>query len=239
MFQQAVLKLSESLNQLVKDKIEISGTVDDRNVLTDFGKRKEHYTMQNFLKSLDEVKKSALELGSSPITKQIHEILPGLETKDKLLLRKRVNELLELSKQAPSESQRGEFLLQVPQRMPREIADEVIADIRELERCYANHCFRSAVILCGRLLETALHRKYFEVTGFDILEKNPGIGLGNLIAKLAEKNVQLDPGLTQQIHIVNQVRIFSVHKKKESFYPSKEQTMAIILYTMDSLKKLF
>jgi hypothetical protein len=239
MFQQAVLKLSESLNQLVKDKIEISGTVDDRKVLTDFGKRKEHYTMQNFLKSLDEVKKSALELGSSPITKQIHEILPGLETKDKLLLRKRVNELLELSKQAPSESQRGEFLLQVPQRMPREIADEVIADIRELERCYANHCFRSAVILCGRLLETALHRKYFEVTGFDILEKNPGIGLGNLIAKLAEKNVQLDPGLTQQIHIVNQVRIFSVHKKKESFYPSKEQTMAIILYTMDSLKKLF
>ena len=84
-----------------------------------------------------------------------------------------------------------------------------------------------------------MHRKYFETTGKDILEKNPGIGLGNLIGKLSEKNVKFDPGLTHQIHLINQVRIFSVHKKKEAFYPNKDQANAMVLYTLDVLWKMF
>ena len=32
-----------------------------------------------------------------------------------------------------------------------------------------------------------------------------GIGLGNLIAKLKDKNVNLDPALTNQIHLINQL----------------------------------
>ncbi len=111
--------------------------------------------------------------------------------------------------------------------------------MQEIKKCYNSGCYRSAVVLCGRLLETALHRKYYETTGADILEKNPGIGLGNLIAKLTEKGVQLDPGLSHQIHLVNQVRIFSVHKKQRAFYPTKTQTNAIILFTTDTLEKLF
>ena len=112
-------------------------------------------------------------------------------------------------------------------------------DLEELDKCYKAKCYRSAVILCGRILETALHRKYYDATGRDILEKNPGIGLGNLIKKLKEKDVQLDPALTNQIHLINQVRVFSVHKKKEAFYPGKSQAYAIMLFTMDVLEKLF
>ena len=123
--------------------------------------------------------------------------------------------------------------------LPDAIKDDVLADIRETEKCMSSGCYRSATILCGRILETALHRKYFDVTGQDALEKNPGIGLGNLIAKLIEKNVSFDPGLTQQIHLINQVRVFSVHKKQEAFNPSKGQAEAIVLYTMDALEKLF
>ena len=37
----------------------------------------------------------------------------------------------------------------------------------------------------------------------------------------------------------NQVRVFSVHKKQQPFYPSKNQSQAIMLYTMDVLAKLF
>ena len=70
-------------------------------------------------------------------------------------------------------------------------------------------------------------------------EKNPGIGLGKLIAKMQEKGIQLDPGLTQQIHLINNIRIFSVHKKKELFTPSKQQTYAIIHFTLDIVNKLF
>lgn len=124
-------------------------------------------------------------------------------------------------------------------RLPAEILDEVKADLMEVDKCLENNCLRSAVVLCGRVLETALHRRYYEATGKDLLEKAPGIGLGKVIAKLSEAEVALDPGLTQQIHLINQVRVFSVHKKKEVFRPSREQAEAMVLYTKDILRKLF
>ncbi|MGM5487946.1 MAG: hypothetical protein ACQESG_03280 [Nanobdellota archaeon] len=123
--------------------------------------------------------------------------------------------------------------------LPSDIRDEVTMDIKELHKCFSSGCYRSVVVLCGRIIEVALHRKYFEVTGQDILEKNPGIGLGKLIAKLSEKNVAFDPGLTQQIHLINQVRVFSVHKKQEPFYPTESQSRAIMLFTLDVLEKMY
>lgn len=123
--------------------------------------------------------------------------------------------------------------------LPSDVRDEMSADIYELKRCFTSECYRSSVVLCGRLLETALHRKYFEVANNDLLEKSPGMGLGNLIAKMEEKGIKLDPGLTNQIHLVNQVRIYSVHKKQQPFNPGRTQANAIILYTFDVLKKLF
>ena len=123
--------------------------------------------------------------------------------------------------------------------LPDEIQENVQADVDELHKCFDAGCYRSAIILCGRIIETALHRKYFEVTGNDALEKEPGIGLGKLIARMNEKSVKLDPGLPQQIHFINQVRIFSVHTKQEAFNPSKNQAQATVLYTMDVLGKLF
>jgi len=124
-------------------------------------------------------------------------------------------------------------------KLPSEIRDDVTADLQEIQSCMNAGCYRSAVILCGRVIETALHRKYFDATGNDLLEKAPGTGLGTLIAKLSEHGVKLDPGLPNQIHLVNQVRVFSVHTKKESFSPSKTQAEAIVLYTLDILDKLF
>lgn len=124
-------------------------------------------------------------------------------------------------------------------RVPDAIKAEVEADIMELRKCFDSGCYRSCVILCGRIMEVCLHAKYFKVTGFDILEKNPGIGLGKLIAKMIEKGIKLDPGLTSQIHLINNVRIFSVHKKQRTFVPSKAQTEAIMLFTSDVVDKLF
>ena len=124
-------------------------------------------------------------------------------------------------------------------RLPEEIKDEIYADITELGRCFDAACYRSAIVLCGRILETALHRKYFEVIGKDILETQPGIGLGTLVAKLKEKNVNFDPAITQQIHLINNIRISSVHKKNEPFIPTKAQAHATILYTMDIVEKMF
>ncbi len=144
-----------------------------------------------------------------------------------------VDKIAELAAEMPEQQK-----LKIP-RLPNDVQDEIKADINEIQSCVNAQCYRSAVILCGRVMETALHRKYYEATGNDLLEKAPGIGLGSLIAKLAEKGVKLDPGLSNQIHLINQVRVFSVHKKKEPFTPTKAQTEAIVLYTMDILDKLF
>lgn len=130
------------------------------------------------------------------------------------------------------------FSLKKP-RLPFEIHDDVSADLDEIRRCMEGNCYRSAVILCGRVLETALHRKYYDVTKNDLLEKSPGIGLGNLIAKLNEQGVKLDPALGNQIHLINQVRVHSVHQKQNAFAPSQAQAQAIVLYTTDVLEKLF
>lgn len=124
-------------------------------------------------------------------------------------------------------------------RIPSDIKEDVEADLDEIQKCIQNKCYRSSVILCGRVLEAALHRKYYETTNTDLLEKAPGIGLGSLIAKLSDRGVKLDPGLMNQIHLVNQVRVFSVHKKQQAFRPSEQQTQAILLYTTDILEKLF
>ena len=123
--------------------------------------------------------------------------------------------------------------------IPNELKSEMIDDIKEIERCYKNKCYKASIIMCARVLETSLHRLYYEKTNNDLLEKAPGIGLGKLIAKLKKKQVNLDPSLTQQIHVINQARIYSVHKKKEKFNPTKNKTKGIILYTKEIVKSIF
>lgn len=123
--------------------------------------------------------------------------------------------------------------------VPGNVKDEVDADWREANDCFESGLYRSCVILCGRILEVALHAKYYQLTGIDLLEKAPGIGLGNLIAKLSDRGAFIDPGLSNQIHLINQVRIHSVHKKSVPFIPSRDQAQAIMLYTKGAIEKLF
>lgn len=125
-----------------------------------------------------------------------------------------------------------------PKIVPSDLREELTADVEEIKRCLQNECYRAAIILCGKILEVTLHRVYYDATGMDLLEKAPGTGLGNLLAKITEKGIQIDPGLPNQIHVINQLRVHSVHAKKEPFTPSKEQAHAIYLYTIDVVKKL-
>ncbi|MBS1266418.1 MAG: hypothetical protein MAG795_00385 [Candidatus Woesearchaeota archaeon] len=124
-------------------------------------------------------------------------------------------------------------------RVADTIKAEIKEDIREMKVCFENKLYRSAIILCGRILEVVLHRKYFECTGKDLLETSPGIGLGKMIAKLKAKNVNFPPGISQQVHLINHIRINSVHKKQRVFKPSRHQTQATILYTLDVIEQLY
>jgi len=236
--------LKKELDVLIKNNINLEESTSETSILN-YEERKKLYYKENFKKNLEQFKSKTLALYSlinyknnREIITTILELLPLLDTTNIENLKKTIEKIQDLAKNIEFPKEKTELNFKI-NNIPKEVEEEMLADLKELKKCFSNACYRSCVILCARLLEVALHRKYYEVTDEDLLEKAPGIGLGNIVAKLKENKVNLDPAIMQQVHLINQVRIYSVHKKKEVFYPSKEQAHAIILYTLDSINKLF
>lgn len=232
--------LKSAVDTVISRKLDLRNI--DASKLRDYKQKQAEHYKGLIESSLSKLQGQAFDLAKlkSKAFDEVHDVIIEMDARYR---RSDLKTLSELSSKAikliPEKMEEmKDISFKIP-KLPSEIRADVAADILEMQKCYKQELFRSAAILCGRILEVALHRKYFEVTGNDILEKHPEIGLGNLIAKLVEKGVHFDPGLTQQIHLINQVRVHSVHKKQEAFLPSKMQTQAMILYTMDSLEKLF
>ena len=217
-------------------EVELRTSVAKSSLLNYKGKQREYY-QQSVVRAIEAVQGSVDGLGDDPVVSVVRKSVQdfGL-ARDLADLQERLGKVVPLTTELNSPVRVG---FEIRANIPAEIRDVLLADSEELERCFKAECYRSCVVLCGRMMETALHRKYFELTSNDLLEKSPGIGLGNLIAKLSEKEVKLDPGLSNQIHLINQVRIFSVHSKQEPFYPTKTQAHAIVLFTIDVIEKLF
>jgi len=246
-FKKNLINLKNAVDNAISKEIDLSKKIEKDKMLYDFKEKQKEYYIKAVENALKFIKSNSLELNqlikfdrtNIVGVNELLELMPSLESKDIQVLSKTINKMIAIAEHLNFPKKDLEKIFPAPDIIPLDIKEEIKADINELNKCFNAGCYRSVVILCGRLLETALHRKYFETTGKDILEKNPGIGLGNLIAKLNEKNVKFDPGLTQQIHLINQVRVFSVHKKKEAFYPNKDQANAMVLYTLDVLGKMF
>ncbi|MDD5086732.1 MAG: DUF4145 domain-containing protein [Candidatus Nanoarchaeia archaeon] len=247
-FKKSIKELKANLESAISKNI--ASKKKTQGKIFDFSQNKTNYLKNSLLNSVKQFNNSAWSLCrihnlNKSNEKTIIEILElsteaeqkynMLNFEDSLSCIERVEEKILVLKSGMQNQENIEF--NVPS-LPSSIESEVKADVRELKRCFDAGCYRSATILCGRILETALHRKYYEVTGNDILETSPGIGLGNLIGKLNDK-IDFDPALKDQIHLINKVRISSVHKKKDVFFPTRQQAYAITLYTLDILKKLF
>jgi hypothetical protein len=198
----------------------------------DYKNIRSEYLKKSIEASIKQIKENAVFANDKNFLEQINNLENNLNPDY-------VQKLIALVDSIRTNAPEQKSFFKKPKNIPEEIKGEINEDLNELERCFNSNCYRSCVILCGRMLETALFRKYYDATGKDLLEKAPGTGLGKLISLLRENNINLDPALTQQIHLVNQIRVFSVHAKKEVFIPSPEQTQAIILYSMDILNKLF
>lgn len=231
-FNQYVYALKEAIEKIKKKDIPFDNKINFSN----FQSAERKYVIESYKRAYNRLKKLA---NYPAITPKISLLLDELEEKklDKNLAI--ISQIESLTKESDIKVENTNELKFKISKIPSTVRDEIKSDISELNKCFNAECYRSCVVLCGRIIEIALHAKYYKETGFDILEKNPGIGLGKLIAKLEEKGIKLDPGLTQQIHLVNNVRIFSVHKKQRTFNPSKKQTEAIILYTNDVVSKMF
>ncbi|MDP7179708.1 MAG: hypothetical protein QF824_00360 [Candidatus Woesearchaeota archaeon] len=245
-FKRSLEKFKGAVDNILKNNIDLSKEIDANKSIYDFKDRKLDYYVKLYHGAFKDLKAKSFSLSKLGEENQgevakINVLLKELEEKYNSEKLEGMGEVLEkisgLSSSFKIVESGEKFKLEGV--VPDEVRDEINADLAELGRCFNSECYRSCAILCGRLLEVGLHRKYFDVTGHDILEKSPGIGLGKVVAKLSEKEVKLDPGLTQQIHLINNVRIFSVHKKQEAFYPTKQQTQAMVLYTLDILEKIF
>ncbi len=259
-FRRSVANFNNSLNKLRANKIDINQPVRKDISIHNFKEKRKEYQVSAYRQHFSDMKSKAASLASlskqSPsnadiilqISKLIGEASGCFNSNDLDKLSVITGKIADMSlkikssplSQRKSPAQKIEKTLSMEiTGIPLDIRSDIEADLDEMDKCFKAGCLRSTVILCGRLLETALHRKYYEATGIDLLEKAPGIGLGKIIAKLEEKSIKLDPGLTQQVHLINNIRIFSVHKKQEPFNPSSAQTQAIMLYTVDILRKLF
>ena len=240
-FKKSVIELKSALANAKSKGIDLSDSSEAKKVY-DFNKSKDDYYKKAVKISLEQVKKKSSSLLGLVRENAENEILVGkvrslvgeLDVSDKK--KDVISKIMDI---VPRINVPEVKKLKKAEHLPAEINEDVNADIDELNKAFNAGCYRSAAILCGRILEVALHRKYFEATGVDLLEKSPGIGLGKIVAKLSEKNIMFDPGLTQQIHLINNVRISSVHVKQQQFTPSKAQTEAMILYTLDILDKIF
>ncbi len=241
-----LLELKDIINNVLSRKIDFSSRIvsDDFN----FKKRERDYyskEIENVIKRLGAVlnesfvvapiEKRALTEASMKI-KELKKLINSRKFLESVVAIEEIFDIVPNLKIADSDLPKGEFYLPY---VPRNIFSEIKASFDELVKCFDHNCYRSALILCGRILEIALHKKYLDVTDKDLLEKSPDIGLGNLVLKFKDKGINLDPGLSNQIHLINHLRIASVHKKKRPFNPTKSQTKASILYTLDILKKIF
>ncbi|MEM4263523.1 MAG: hypothetical protein QW666_01335 [Candidatus Woesearchaeota archaeon] len=238
-FKRSLNDLSSALDNLTANNLTLEKPAKSA-AISDFKKNQDDYFRSAVLNGISFVENSASKLDVSPeydaVVGQIKAVVKKLGgTRNVADIKFMVNHLASLASQIKS-SESPKFSLH---QVPVDIQADINADFVEMQKCYSAGCYRSVVILCGRLLETAIHRLYFDMTGIDLLEKSPNLGLGNLIAKLKERSIELDPALTNQIHLINQVRVYSVHTKKDAFSPSKEQAHAIMLYTIDSLNKIF
>ena len=240
-FKRSIVELKAALLNAKSKGIDFSESP-DKTKLYDYGKSKDEYYKKAVMVALDQVRKKSstitglvnADAANGVLVDKVRKFVSELDSSEsKLEVVSRILELLPKIKE-PAVSR-----IQKPASVPAEIRSDVHADIEELEKAFNSGCYRSAAILCGRILEVALHRKYFEATGVDLLEKSPGIGLGKIVAKLSEKSISFDPGLMQQVHLINNVRISSVHIKQEPFQPTKAQAQAMILYTIDILEKIF
>jgi len=245
-FYATLKRIRDSLTLAQSQNIELTKTPDNSKAIYDFKEKRTQYMKDSLQTYYQTLKKLSKELIVTSLSEQNEKQSYELSVEMKFL----EEQLLYPAKALPIITKIEKILLTIDikesetqdfniKNLPSTVKAEINADLHELEKTFNNACYRSCVILSGRILEVALHAKYYQCTGQDILEKSPGIGLGNLIGKLKEKEIFFDPGLTQQIHLINQARVFSVHKKQDPFIPTKDQAHAVILYTTDILKKLF
>jgi hypothetical protein len=181
----------------------------------------------------------------SPAIELVDNMLHGIRTIEGNVLRVETEDLQDEVQTLRIEFSELSGSIQVEQTMflvnfssvPQEIREEAKLDFKEVRICYDSGAFRSAVSMCGRLLELLLAKKYYDFTGTDPIEQK--WHLGQLIKKCFENGVIIDVGLGDICNFINHSRIASVHSSHPIHRPTQEETKSVIEFTISLLRQLY
>ncbi len=115
--------------------------------------------------------------------------------------------------------------------------EEIEIDMKEAEICVNSGAYKAGITMCGRAVEVTLHSIYEEKTGSDL--SRSGIGLGKLIGKMREENIDIPEEITRIANFINDMRVISIHKREKLYLPSVEETTSIFELTNAVLRKLY
>lgn len=208
--------------------------------------------LDSLLKIKEELIKLGVKLGEESSIDQVNDFLylvdelrTRIDTVNTRIIGENVREMKNIFSElnALAELQR---LLYVPElglgidleRIPPEIRTEITTDIEEIKKCYSSGAYRAAIVFCGRILEIALARKYFEKVHIDPIKQK--WTLGQLIRECKRKIGIFQPGLDSLCEAVNKTRIPSVHKSAEGIYlPSSQDIVGVFNLVQSVLQKLW
>ncbi|MFA6809774.1 MAG: hypothetical protein WCR47_01805 [Desulfoplanes sp.] len=121
---------------------------------------------------------------------------------------------------------------------PKNILEDDVTEIikltiEEIVTCRNNGCNLACIVLCGKVLETALGALYKKEFDEDADEKNFGI---QAIVNRLKKKYALNPSIIDQINIISKHRNKSVHGS--IIVPTNDEADGILSLTKDTLLKI-
>jgi len=122
--------------------------------------------------------------------------------------------------------------------VPPEIREEMLADIQELEVCAEHGANRSALFLCGRILELALGRKFWEETQVDPVVRE--WTLGKLITECEARGILKGlPKLFSLAKIIKDCRNPSVHVTARVYRPTPGEVGGLSQVAASVVQRLY
>ena len=134
-------------------------------------------------------------------------------------------------------------------RLPSAIRAEIAQDFAEVQKCYEVRAYRATISFCGRIIEVALGRRYYEerrklqpsVKAFQIGQEISRLTIGQIIKRCEEVGLQTAyPGLDAYADLVNRIRVSAIHHKgARLFRPGPNAARGMVELTVEVIKDMY
>jgi len=222
-----------------------------------------------FLNSLQQIKINLLQIkqkltniGTGAETEAVEKIndicflVDELHPKIKDMTRRLIEEELDRLRRTfatvkgllPSTLELHPHVLEVLDKVPPDIKEELRLLFDEILKCYSARAYRATIVFCGTVLEVGLGRKYFEkkkesdpnIDPESVENELENLTIGQIINRCRDAQVIEEyPGLEEVSRLINKVRRPSIHHKKHLFKPGIDDMRTVFYAVISAIKKLY